>query len=148
MNVHIRPFTDGDQTVIQKLILEGLGEHFGYIDQSLNPDLDDIQTNYLMAGHLFVVAEKDTNLVGAGALIMEPSSTGRLTRISVAHNYRGQGIGETIVNHLIETGRRLGLHQILVETNLDWYPAIKLYKKLGFSEVCRDTESIYFSLRL
>ena len=52
----IRSFEVGDQEQARWLILEGLGEHFGYIDETLNPDLDDILHNYIIPGHDFVVA--------------------------------------------------------------------------------------------
>ncbi|CAA9269377.1 MAG: hypothetical protein AVDCRST_MAG93-2561, partial [uncultured Chloroflexia bacterium] len=41
-NLAIRPFTPADQKAARDLVLDGLGEHFGWIDTSRNPDLDDI----------------------------------------------------------------------------------------------------------
>ena len=38
----VRRFAPADQDAARRLILEGLGAHFGSIDESLNPDLDDI----------------------------------------------------------------------------------------------------------
>jgi hypothetical protein len=39
----ITPFVAEYQNDVRRLILEGLREHFGHIDESLNPDLNDIQ---------------------------------------------------------------------------------------------------------
>jgi hypothetical protein len=64
--LRLRPFERGDQEAARQLILTGLGEHFGWIDESCNPDLDDILVNFTRPGHLFVVAEEDGELVGTG----------------------------------------------------------------------------------
>lgn len=147
-NIYLRPFLPEDQDVARQLILEGLGEHFGHIDLSQNPDLDDIEANYIGAGHSFVIAEKDRQIVGTGALLSESEDTGRIARVSVTPGLRGLGIGRSIVAHLLEVGRRLGKRQIVVETNCDWYPAINLYKHCGFHEYDRDDESVHMCLEL
>jgi hypothetical protein len=66
--ITIRPFEARDQQAARQLILSGLGEHFGYIDESLNPDLDEIMANYVTAGHVFIVAHSGEQLLGTGAL--------------------------------------------------------------------------------
>jgi ribosomal protein S18 acetylase RimI-like enzyme len=146
--VSLRPFTPADQAAARQLILSGLGEHFGYIDETKNPDVDDIKAHYLEQGHLFVVAESGAALAGTGALITEAAEIGRIVRMSVARQYRRQGIGRMIVAHLIEMARQRGLRKILVETNLDWDDAIGLYKRCGFSEYGRDDESVHLCLEL
>jgi ribosomal protein S18 acetylase RimI-like enzyme len=144
----IRPFAARDQEVARLLVLRGLGEHFGYIDESLNPDVDDIAAYYVLAGHDFVVAVKGGFLVGTAALVRETSWTGRLVRMSVDSAYRRQGIGKALVGHLVELARQRDLHQVLVETNHDWPGVINFYQSQGFMEYDRDAESIYMCLRL
>src|SRR5215469_12477663 len=73
----IRPFVPGDQDAARRLILAGLGEHFGFIDPSYNPDLDDIQANYVAGGHVFVVAELDGALVGTAGLLVGKDDVGQ-----------------------------------------------------------------------
>ena len=65
--VSLRPFEASDQGAARRLILEGLGEHFGFIDESLNPDLDDVMKSYVIPGHVFIVAHIGQDLVGTGA---------------------------------------------------------------------------------
>ncbi|MGZ3678106.1 MAG: hypothetical protein ACXWQR_06005 [Ktedonobacterales bacterium] len=62
-SLSIRPFVQGDQTIVRRLILGGLGEHFGFIDEARNPDLDDISLHYLAAGDCFIVAECGCEIV-------------------------------------------------------------------------------------
>ncbi|HEX6383288.1 MAG TPA: GNAT family N-acetyltransferase [Anaerolineae bacterium] len=147
----IRPFHPDDQAAARRLILGGLGEHFGFIDASLNPDLDDIWQNYVLAGATFAVAEVDGERVGTGALVAEAAgdlATGRMVRVSVSAEYRRLGIGRRLVNYLVEAARRRGYRQLLVETNHDWHDAIRLYQACGFTEYGRDEESVYLRRKL
>lgn len=148
----IRPFRAADQQRARRLILAGLGEHFGFIDETCNPDLDDIWASYVVPGHLFVVAQCGADLVGTGALCVEASAadqqTGRIVRMSVSQRYRQQGIGRAIVMHLVQAAQQRGWTRLLVETNHDWLDAIGLYQRCGFAPYDRDEESIHLVLAL
>ena len=74
----VRPFETRDQTAARSLVLEGLGEHFGFIDESLNPDLDDIQASYPAAGHVFLVAESEGSIDGTAGLLFEAPDVARV----------------------------------------------------------------------
>lgn len=160
---HIRPFSPADQPATKTLIQAGLGEHFGWINPDLNPDLSDIWRTYVASGQTFVVVEMAGELVGTGALIQETLETskvsshqrlqtsevcGRLVRMSVSQAHRRLGIGRALVLHLIEKARERRFGRLLVETNLDWYDAIGLYQHCGFVEYARDEESIHLSMSL
>lgn len=144
----MRPFRREDQAEARRIILEGLGDHFGTIDQNLNHDLDDIMTTYTKAGHEFIVAELEAWMVGTGALLYEDNNRGRIVRVSVNPKFRNRGYGEAIVKHLIRLGQKNGLGQIVVETNQDWISAIDLYQKCGFQPYDRDDESLYLRMDL
>lgn len=146
--IHIRPFTGQDQDATRALILQGLGEHFGFIDETLNPDLDDISASYLAPGHLFLVAEQQQTLVGTGALLIQPGASGELVRVSTHRAYRRLGIARTICQQLIEQARQRDLHKLVVKTNLDWREAITLYQRLGFVEIGRSTAGMALALDL
>ena len=96
--VTIRPFEARDQDPAWALITQGLGEHFGFIDASRNPDILDIQANYTDKGHPFVVAEVGGRLIGTGALIVEERVSAQMVRISVHRDYRRQGIGTQLAD--------------------------------------------------
>ena len=148
MEIQIRPFRPLDQEVVKKLILEGLGEHFGRINPDLNPDLNDIHVSYVEAGHYFVVAEIEGEIVGTAALITESPEVGRIVRVTVSQKQRRSGIGRQLVKHLMNKAIKKGFSQILVETNHDWFDAIRLYQRCGFEEYDRDEESVYLSINL
>lgn len=144
----IRPFTQQDQSATRQLILDGLGGHFGFIDETMNPDLDNIWQNYVMPGDIFIVAESAGQIVGTGALVTETTGVGRLVRMSVSADWQRRGIGRRLVQYLITQAKEVGYQQLLVETNHDWYDAIGLYKSCGFHEYDRDEESRHFQQKL
>jgi GNAT superfamily N-acetyltransferase len=132
----------------RSLILEGLGEHFGYLDETLNPDLDDILHTYLRAGHVFVVACMGRELVGTGALILHGEGISEMVRISTRKTYRRRGIGQAIVTYLVDVARQRGDRRIIVKTNASWHDAIHLYQRLGFVEYERTALGVGLELLL
>ncbi len=145
---HLRPFAASDQDAVRRLILTGLGEHFGFVDERLNPDLDDVWASYVRPGHLFVVAELGDEIVGTGAMVPEGPGVARLVRMSVSSRHRRRGIGRDLVAHLVERARERGYEQLLIETNDDWHDAIGLYQACGFVEVVRADGSVHLALAL
>jgi ribosomal protein S18 acetylase RimI-like enzyme len=144
----IRPFAQGDQDAARGLVLTGLGEHFGFIDASYNPDLDDVQANYVAAGHVFVVAELDGELVGTAGLVVGEDGVGQMVRVSVARAQRRAGIGHALVSHLLAVAREQGLSRVWMETNADWADALGLYHRSGFVEYERHDGLVFLALDL
>jgi ribosomal protein S18 acetylase RimI-like enzyme len=145
--VHIRPFAPTDQTAARALILEGLREHWGWLDPSLNPDLDDIDTNYITPGHVFFVAKSGQALAGTGALKIDGDS-GQIVRLSVRPQWRRRGVGRTLVIALLEAARARGLVRVWIETNDDWRDAIGLYQCCGFQEFDHRAGCVFMALDL
>lgn len=145
----IRPFTSADQSAACALILEGLGERFGFVDETRNPDLDDIAARYLALGHAFLVAELAGEIVGTGGLIFEPDGVGcQLVRVSVRRDLRRQGIARAIVEALLARARERGQQRVWVETDVPWHDAIALYERTGFSAYERRDGLVFLALRL
>ncbi len=138
-DIVFRSFTPADQAAVREVILRGLESRFGVLDETANPDVDDIWANYGVRGETFLVAELDGAIIGCGALIHENGSevTARIVRVSVDAAYQGQGLGRRISTALIEAARERGFAEILVETNEDWESALRLYQGLGFVEYDR-----------
>jgi N-acetylglutamate synthase-like GNAT family acetyltransferase len=139
----IRPFRPIDQTSARELILRGLGEHFGFIDTTMNPDLRDIQTYYISQGHHFLVALQSNEVVGTGALMYVTQEMGQLVRISVDPRQRRDGLGSRIVERLLDLARHRGLRRVELETNKSWIEVVHFYSKLGFIVIREDVEQVY-----
>lgn len=147
-DLRIRPFSPADQPATRQLILDGLAGHFGWLDETANPDLDDIQSSYLDRGARFVVAEIAGELVGTGALIAEAPGVGRLVRMSVSGQHRRRGIGRALVEHFILIAQAAGYTRLIIETNDDWDDAIGLYRRCGFVEERRAAGETHMALDL
>lgn len=60
-----------------------------------------------------------------------------MMNIAVRDDCRGRGIATALVKELLELLRRNGNYQLTLEVRASNIPAIKLYEKLGFSQVGR-----------
>jgi GNAT superfamily N-acetyltransferase len=133
----IRPFGAHDQEAAKQLVIAGLGERWGWIDPTLNPDLNDIATSY--AAGLFLVGYWADALVATGALIPEVTAEGldalRVVRMSVRADLRGQGIGQRMLGALVDAARARGGSLLILETTSTWTDAVRFYTRAGFQFV-------------
>jgi GNAT superfamily N-acetyltransferase len=136
----LRPFTPADQDAAQQLILAGLGERWGWIDPTLNPDLNAIARDY--AAGYFLVGELEGELVATGALIPEAATSLRVVRMSVRRDLRGQGIGKQVLAALLDYARQQGCTEVVLETTSTWTDAVAFYARAGFQKIdTRDGET-------
>lgn len=144
--VVIRDFKPEDQQAARSLILQGLAERWGDLDETLNPDLDDIACTY--ADGVFLVAVQDGQLIATGALIPEGDGVGRIVRMSVARSHRRRGIGRQLLQALREWAHALGYHRLVLETTSTWADAIAFYQAHGFHPVAARDGDLHFVLDL
>lgn len=82
----------------------------------------------------YLIAEEDGRVVGyAGLQII--LDEGYVTNIAVTKDFRGKGIGKSLVVALSGLAYEKGLAFISLEVRQSNLPAISLYKKCGFSGV-------------
>jgi GNAT superfamily N-acetyltransferase len=147
MPILVRSFRPQDQVECRRVILNGLAEHFGCIDQSRNPDLDDIERSYLAAGNDFYVAECDGQIVGTAGLLFEPQRA-RIVRMSVAKSHRKQGVATALLERCVAVANDRGLPEIVAFTEPHWPDAVGFYTASGFEQFGRDDEDIHLRLPL
>ncbi len=141
----VEAFEPADQTAVKTLILAGLVEHWGVLDPTLNPDLDDIAVSY--AGGTFLVARCAGRVVGSGALV--PRGTrGEIVRMSVAADFRRRGLGRQILTQLVARARASGLRCLVLETTSTWSEVIAFYLQFGFHITHHHAGDTYFALDL
>ena len=128
--LQITPFSPEHQDGARQLILDGLGEHWGWIDEEVNTDLEDIASSYADAH--FVLGWLGGALVATGALVPEDENSMRIARMSVARPFRKQGIGAQILGHLVRIARDLGMRKVVLETTETWDDVIAFYRSRGF----------------
>ncbi len=142
----IRPFRSEDQALTKRLVLAGLAEHWGTLDPTLNPDLDDIASTYSDA--TFLVACHGHDLIGTGALVHERDGVARIVRMSVAPQVRRRGVGTLMLRHLCERAQAAGYRHIVLETTSTWEDAIAFYTRHGFRVVGAHAGDTHFVLDL
>ena len=99
---------------------------------------------------------EDNELVGCGALKFLEKNHGEFKSIRVADNFRKLGIGEKIIDHLIEEAKKLEISKLSIETGAGefFFPARRLFSKFGFKECPpfahykEDSNSCYYTLNL
>ena len=99
---------------------------------------------------------EDNKLIGCGALKFLEKEHGEFKSIRVADEFRKKGIGERIINHLIEEAKKLKISKLSIETGAGEFflPARNLFSKFGFKKCPpfahykEDTNSCYYSLNL
>ena len=99
---------------------------------------------------------ENNKLVGCGALKFLEKNHGEFKSIRVADEFRKKGIGERIINHLIEEAKKLKISKLSIETGAgDFFlPARNLFSKFGFkscppfAHYKDDPNSCYYTLNL
>lgn len=144
--VVIRAFEPVDQQAARALILDGLGRHFGFIDESLNPDLDDIAASF--AGGAFFVACIDDEIAGTGGLLHSSADAAQIVRMSTAYTHRRRGIATAVLTRLIEEAGSRDYTRVTLVTHAGWEDARSFYAACGFREAGRTEQAVRFELTL
>ncbi|MBI4992495.1 MAG: GNAT family N-acetyltransferase [Candidatus Harrisonbacteria bacterium] len=91
-------------------------------------------------GFNLLVARDGERIVGMASLWSAEILMGRkafIDDVVVLDSYRGRGIGEELIKHLIETAKSVGAKSVELTSNPSRVAANNLYQKLGFQK--RDT---------
>ena len=91
---------------------------------------DEIATNI----RSYVLAYSKNELVGFCALHIHAASLAEIRSLIVKDNYRGQKIGESLVNRCIDEAKTLGLQKLLSLTYKQTF-----FEKLGFVEIQKES---------
>jgi putative acetyltransferase len=129
-DIRIARFTDEMQEAFRLLVLDGMVEHWGSVDESLNTDLHDINAHY--CNDFVLVALAGGLVVGTGILLLR-GAEGEIVRMSIHRDYRRRGIATQIVAELRNLASGSGVSRIVVETNAKWADARGLYEASGFT---------------
>ena len=144
--IHVRSFRAADQEAARNLILAGMEERWGWLDETKNRDLDDIGASY--ANECFLVAIGEGEVQGTGGLIHEKEGVVRIVRMSVARSWRRQGVGGRLLEALLTEARAAGYRRVVLETEPDWTDALSFYKAHGFQSLGVRDGNMHFTMDL
>ena len=99
---------------------------------------------------------ENNKLIGCGALKFLEKNHGEFKSIRVADEFKKKGVGERIINHLIEEAKKLKISKLSIETGAGEFflPARNLFSKFGFKKCPPfahykdDPNSCYYTLDL
>jgi ribosomal-protein-alanine N-acetyltransferase len=90
----------------------------------------------LAAHDRYVLArlDVDSHIIGV-ATFSRVADMADLNRVIVHPDFRGRGIGASLVRAGVEWASAVGAHRMLLEVRPDNEPAVALYRRLGFEPI-------------
>jgi putative acetyltransferase len=138
--VQLRPIQPADQTAVTEGILEVYGSYdcagpgYGPSDS----DMNDMTAFYRPAGHLYLVAELDHQVIGGcGYAPFGPpdQATCELRKLFLLSGSRGLGVGQKLLSECLKLAADEGYRQCYLETVDRMAEACTLYQKNGFERL-------------
>lgn len=126
----IRKFESRDQISAKAIIYAGLEEYFGLIDETLNPDLNDIASSFVEG--CFLVGEFEGEVMATGGYKPYDKETVKVERVFVLSKFRRLGFASQLFNALISEAKKAGYKRMVLETTSDWDKAIEFWLRNGF----------------
>ena len=103
--------------------------------QGIEDELASLPGKYATPEGRLILAFEAKQPVGCAALRPIDERICELKRMYVLPQYRGQGVGKTLAQRLIEEARQVGYHLMRLDTGNFLTSAIKLYESLGFKQI-------------
>jgi putative acetyltransferase len=137
----LRPIQTADNPAMAAIVRKvmtaygAIGEGFSIND----PEVDDLHGNYQAANALYLVLEKDGQVLGGGGIA--PLANGdpqvcELKKMYFLPEARGMGMGQKLVGELLAAARERGYQTCYLETLERMTEAQSLYQKMGFRKLC------------
>ncbi len=146
MEIQIRKAESDDLDLLVQWRMEVLREVFPPADYAFPDGLEEANRDYyrraLPAGeHVACFASVEGQIVGCGGICLyqelpsPDNPSGRcayLMNIYCRPSHRREGVGEVVVNWLVDQAREQGITKIYLETT---EPGRQLYEQIGFSDL-------------
>jgi ribosomal-protein-alanine N-acetyltransferase len=91
--------------------------------------------NELAAGHPYIAAVQDGEVVGYAGLVVAPPDEAWVNNMAVRRDHQRHGIGRALLEELLAIARRNGAKHTLLEVAADNTPAQALYDSYGFDVI-------------
>lgn len=113
--------------------------NLAHVTLESQPDLENIPSFYQKDKGNFWIGIIENKVLGTIALLDIGNSRGALRKMFVHKDYRGKeyGIGQTLLNTLLEWARQNNLKEILLGTTEKFIAAQRFYEKNGFEQIAK-----------
>ena len=142
MGLKILPFQDEFAKAFYELNIEWLETYF-YVE-NFDKEVLSNPRKYIInpGGYIFSVIENDT-VIGTVALMPYSEHVFELTKMAVAHRYRGNKIGQQLMQYCIDFAIEHKFDSLVLYSNTLLENAIYIYRKYGFIEIPVEENSPY-----
>jgi ribosomal protein S18 acetylase RimI-like enzyme len=103
--------------------------------QGFEHERTHLAEEYGCAGAVFLLAKKDGEFVGCGAIRRFSETACEMKRLYVAPRGQRAGVGRMLATALIAEARQLGYRTMLLDTLPSMHTAQALYASLGFTPI-------------
>ena len=132
----IRPSSQADWHEAARLVSEYAASLNVVLDfQDFEHELAHLEEEYGGPGAAFLLARKDEEFVGCGAIRRFSDTACEMKRLYVGPHGQRRGIGRMLAATLIAEARLLGYRTMLLDTLPSMHSAHALYESLGFTPV-------------
>ena len=107
-------------------------EKFNLMEPAEEAQLADPQKYFLDSGGQIFVALHDGQVVGTCAVLPHGTDDVELAKLTVASEFRGQGIARRLVERCIAHARQQKARRVMLVSNSQLKAALQLYESLGF----------------
>ncbi len=135
----LRDHRPGDEPEVFRLVREVLaGYGLSTNPRTTDADLSDIEASYTRRGGAFRVLLHHHRIVGSYGLYPLTPGVCELRKMYLDPEFKGRGLGKTMLDDAFTRARRLGFATVTLETNRRLKEAVGLYRSYGFEEVRPD----------
>ena len=106
--------------------------------QNLGEEVKGLPGKYVQPHGCILIANYKNKLAGCVGLLRESGEVSMMKRLYVRPEFRGLGIGKSLVKTIIEHSRLSSYKVMCLHTNLLLNAAINLYRSFGFEQVSHD----------
>ena len=99
------------------------------------PDLLQFDAHYTAPHGAFWVLRDDTRVVGCVGVDRIDARTAELHRLYVDASQRGRGIGQRLVETVLDWARAQGLARVVLWSDTRFENSHRLYRRLGFAQL-------------
>ena len=96
---------------------------------------DDAATQFTPPRGLFLIAAREGDTLGCGALQFLDDERGEIKRMWISPHSRGLGVGKRLLARLEDEIRRSGRSIAVLDTNATLTEAIAMYRASGYREI-------------
>jgi L-amino acid N-acyltransferase YncA len=139
-DIGIRPATAGDAAAICTIYNQGIEDRLATLEtERRTPDERARWLAARGARHPVIVAESDGDVVGWASLnAFNPRAAyDHVADLSIyiERGWRGKGVGRRLLDRLVELGRQVGYHKLVLAAFPFNAPGMALYERMDFRTV-------------